>query len=142
MMKKKSILIMIAVITLSTVTVISAASIYSLNFTMTANVAQVGAVTVTIDGTTYNDGNQLAINWGTVTAGQYTKAVQIHNNVNAPVTPNIVTTNIPSGWTLTLSSTNAVPAGATTNVNIILTVPSSPSAGSYGWTAQFTASTA
>ncbi len=143
-MTKKSISIIAAVIALSAIMVISAATVYTLNFTsMTANVPYLGDITITIGSTTYSNGQSLPLDWGTVNVGINTMSITIHNLSIAPVTPAIVSGGLPSGWQLTLSSTAAISAGQSSTINIVLTVPSGVAMGSYGpWTAMITASTA
>jgi hypothetical protein len=139
---KKSISLIIAVAALSAIMVISAATVYTFNTTNQATVPISGTVTVTIGSTTYNDGQTLPIDWGVVSIGQNTKQITINSIVNTPVTPAITSSNLPSGWTLTLSNTNPISAGASVTMNIVLTVPSGALATSYNWNAQITASTA
>ncbi len=134
-MRKKSLLILATVVALSAIMVISATTIYSLNFNMNANIAPSGTVTITIGSTDYTNGQTLDINWTTVNVGANNQAITIHNNVNTPVTPSIVGTGLPSGWTLTLSDNSAISAFGTTTINIVLTVPSNQAAGPYSWTA-------
>ena len=140
-MKKKGLLILATVVALSSVMIVSAASYLTLTLNMNATVAESGTVTVTIDGTTYNTGQSLSINWGTVTPGQqYTHSITIHNNVNNAVTPAVATTGLPSGWTLALSSNAAIPATSDATLNLVLTVSSTAPAGSTpAWTATLTA---
>ena len=140
-MKKKSLLILSTVVALSAIMVISAALTYTLNFNMNANVLESGAVTITIGGTTYNNNDNLAINWTTVTPGQqYTKTMTITSTVNNAVTPTLTPTGLPSGWTLTLSDTSAIPAKGTVTRDLVLTVPSDALASSPSWTAVLTVS--
>jgi len=135
-LRKKSLLILLTVVALSAIMLISAATIYTLNFTtMTANVAQSGTVTVTVNTQNYTNGQSLTFDWGTVAIGQNTLSIIIYNNVNAPVTPSITPTNLPSGWTLTLSDTSAISAYGTVTRSLELTVPSNPTAGDYSWSA-------
>lgn len=139
-MRKRSFLIIGSVMALSSILLISAALIFTLNFNMNATVAETGAVTVTIGSTTYNNGETLSIDWGTVTPGQtYSNVVTIHNNVNKAVTPAITPTNLPSGWTLTLNDTSSIPAKSDSVRSIVLTVPSNALASSPSWTATLTA---
>jgi hypothetical protein len=140
-LRSKHYLILVSVIALSAIMLISAAYLYTLSFSMTANVAEAGTVTVTIDSTTYNSGDSLNLAWGTVVPGQqYTKAITINNNVNNAVTPSIVATGLPSGWTLTLSDTSAIAAKGTATRNVTLSVPSNAVSGSSSWTASLTVS--
>lgn len=140
-MRKKSLLILSTVVAFSAIMVISAALTYTLNFNMTANVAESGTVTITIGSTNYTNGQSLDINWGSVSPGsQYTKAITIHNNVNNAVTPSIVATGLPSGWTLTLSDNSSVAAGGSVTRDLVLNVPSNAVAGNPGWTAVLTVS--
>lgn len=140
-MKKKSLLIISIIVALSALTIISAAITYTLNFNMSANVAEGGTVTITIGSTDYTNGQSLTNNWGTVTPGQqYTQAITIHNNVNNAVTPSIVATGLPTGWTLTLSDTSAISAYGTVSRNLVLNVPSNALASSPSWTAVLTVS--
>lgn len=135
-MSKKSLLILVSVVVLSTIMVISAAYTYQIGFEMRANVAESGAVTVTIDSTTYNTGQSLDIDWGSVSpGGTYNKQITIHNGVNNAVTPSLSITNLPASWSLTLSSNAAIPANSDSTITIILTVPSGAVAGSSSWTA-------
>ena len=140
-MRKKSLLIIATVVALSAVMLVSALSYLTFTFNMNATVVEGGTVTVTIGSTTYNTGQSLALNWGTVTPGQqYTQAITIHNDVNNAVTPSIATTSLPSGWTLALSSTAAIPANSDAALNLVLTVSSTAPAGSTpAWTATLTA---
>lgn len=141
-MRKRSFLIIGSVIALSSIMLISAALLYTLNFNMNTTVAESGSVTVTIDSTTYTNGQSLSINWSSVTPGQqYNKAITIHNGVNNAVTPALGTTGLPSGWSLTLSDTSSIPANSEVTRNIVLTVPSGALAGTSSWTAKLTAST-
>jgi hypothetical protein len=141
-LRKKSIWIISAVIALSAILLISAATIFTLNFSMNATVGQTGAVTVTIDSTVYNNGESLSINWSTVTPGEtYSKDVIIHNGVNNVVTPALGSTGLPSGWTLTLNDTSTVAANSDAARSIVLTVPAGALAGAQSWSATFTAST-
>jgi hypothetical protein len=140
-LKKKSILILSFVVALSALMVISAAITYTLSFNMSANVAESGTVTITIGSTDYTNGQSLNINWGTVTPGQQsTQAITIHNNVNNAVTPSIVATGLPTGWTLTLSDTSAISAFGTVSRNLVLSVPSNALASNPSWTAVLTVS--
>jgi hypothetical protein len=140
-LRRKSLFFLAPVIALCVIMAISAAYSYSLNFNMNANVAETGSVSVTIDSTNYTSNQTLAIDWGNVTPGQqYTKAITITNDVNAPVTPNIVTSGLPSGWTLTLSDPGAIAANSAANRNIVLTTSSTATAGSSSWTATLTVS--
>lgn len=134
-MQKKSLLILATVVALSAIMVISAATIYSLNFTMNANVAQAGTVTITVNNTNYTNGQALTLDWGTVTSGQNTVSIKIYNNVNAPVTPSIGTTNLPTDWTLNLSDVSSIPANGVVTRTLVLTVPANPTAGPYTWSA-------
>ena len=141
-MKRKSLLILSFVVALSALMVISAAITYTLNFNMSANVAESGTVTITIGSTDYTNGQSLNINWGTVTPGQPSnQAITIHNNVNNAVTPSIVATGLPTGWTLTLSDTSAISAFGTVTRNIVLNVPSNALASNPSWTAVLTVTT-
>lgn len=122
--------------------VISAAITYNMSVTMNANVAEVGSVTATVDSTTYNTGDSLSINWGTITPGQtYTKTVTIHNGANIAVTPNLTNT-LPSTYgTISLSSTSSIPMYSDATVNIVFQVAATAPAGAIpGWTAAFSAS--
>jgi hypothetical protein len=138
-LKKKTLLIISLIAALSTVMIISAAVTYNLSFNMSANVAEQGTVTVTIGSTDYTNGQSLNINWGTVTPGQqYTQAITIHNNVNNAVTPSIVATGLPTGWTLTLDDTGAISAFGTVSRNLVLNIPSNALVSSPSWTAVLT----
>lgn len=141
-MRKKLILAAITIVALSAVMVISAAITYNLTTNMNANIAEVGSVTVTVDSTTYNTGDALSINWGTVTPGQtYTKAVTIHNGANIAVTPSLTSTLPATYGTITLSSTSTVPLYSDSTVNIVFQVAATAPAGAVpGWTAAFSAS--
>ena len=133
-MKKKSLLIL-SVIAISAVLLVSAASYLSFTFNMTATVGESGAVTVTVDGTTYSDGQNMNLNWGTVTAGDNSHTVTITSTVNKAVTPSISAPGLPSGWSLNLNDTSAIPAFGTVTRSLVLTVPTNPTAGSYSWSA-------
>jgi len=110
---------------------------------MYANVPASGTVTVTIGTTTYNDGETLTnFAWGDVHSGDNTQQVTITNNRNEAVTPSIAATGLPTGWTLTLSSTASIPAGQSATVNMVLNVPTNPAAGSYSWSAVLNAASA
>jgi hypothetical protein len=138
-LKKKTLLIISLIAALSTVMIISAAVTYNLSFNMSANVAEQGTVTVTIGSTDYTNGQSLNINWGTVTPGQqYTQAITIQNNVNNVVTPSIVATGLPTGWTLTLNDTSALSAFGTVSRNLVLNIPSNALVSSPSWTAVLT----
>jgi hypothetical protein len=139
--RKKSLLIIVTVMALSAVMVISAASLFSFNVNMNANVLEAGAVTVTVDSTTYNTGESFAVNWGDVQPGQtYTKSVTIHNNVNAVVTPSITSTLSSAYGTITLSSLTPIAANTDATVNIVFTVSSTAPAGTISaWTAALSA---
>ncbi len=143
-MKRRSLLIISAVIALSAIMLISAAAIFSLNFDMNATVPPTGAVTVTIGSTTYSDDESLSIDWGTVTPGTpMTTTVIINNGANYPVTPAIEATGLPtapSGWSLTLNDTSTIPAYTNVTRDIVLTVPIGALAGTPSWTAKLTAS--
>lgn len=127
---------------LSAVMVISAASLFTFNVNMNANVTT-GVVTITYDGTTYNSGDSFSINWTTVDPGQtYTRAVTIHNGVSAPVTPSITSTLSSTYGTITLSSTTPIAIGADATVNIVFTVSGTAPAGVVpAWTATLSATT-
>jgi hypothetical protein len=138
-MKKKNLLIITLILALSSLMIISAAVTYTLNFNMSANVAEAGTVTITIGSTDYTNGQSLNINWGTVNAGQqYTQAITIRNNVNNAVTPSIVATGLPAGWTLTLNDTSAISAFGTVSRNLVLNVPSNALVSNPSWTAVLT----
>jgi hypothetical protein len=135
-MRKKRLFTILSVVALTVIALVSAAVLYTtLTFNMNATVAEAETVRIIIDGTTYTDGQQLNINWGTVSAGQYTKAITITSTVNVPVTPSVSTVNLPSGWTLTLSDTSPIPAHGSVTRNLVLTVPSNPAVGNPSWTA-------
>jgi hypothetical protein len=140
-LKKKSLLILATVAALSAIMLVSAVSYLTFTFNMNANVTEGGTVTVTIGSTTYNTGQSLSVDWGSVTPGQVkTQAITIHNNVNAPVTPSIAATGLPSGWSLALSSTAAIPAFSDAPMNLVLTVSSTAPAGPVtAWTATLSA---
>ncbi len=140
--RKKSFFIIVAVMALSAVMVISAASLFTLNSNMTATVNEKGIVTVTIDSTTYTDGESFDIAWGPVDPGQtYTKQITIHNNVNTPVTPSIISDLSATYGTITLSNTDSIAAGGDVDVNIEFTVSSTAPAGAIpAWTATLIAS--
>jgi hypothetical protein len=138
-LKKKSLLIL-SVIGLSLVMLVSAASYLSFTFNMNATVAEAGAVTITVDSTTYTTGQSMSFNWGTVTVGENTHTVTITSTVNKAVTPSISAPGIPSGWTLGLNDTSAIPAFGTVVRDLVLTVPSNPTAGSFSWSSVLTVS--
>jgi hypothetical protein len=140
-LKRKSLLILATVAVLSAIMLVSAVSYLTFTFNMNATVGEGGTVTVTIGSNTYNTGQSLAIDWGTVAPGQtYNQAITIHNNVNAPVTPSIATTGLPSGWTIGLSSNTAIPANSDATMNVVLTVASNaPSGPVSAWTATLSA---
>ena len=140
-MRKKSFLILATVVTLSAVMLVSAVSYLTFTFNMNATVVEGGTVTVTIGSTTYTTGQSLSIDWGSVTPGQVkTQAIIIHNNVNAPVTPSIANTGLPSGWSLAISNTTAIPAFSDSTMNVVLTVSSTASAGAVpAWTSTLSA---
>ncbi len=141
-MKRKSLLIVASALVLSAVMVISAASLFTLDFNMSANVEEAGAVTVTVDSTVYTNGQSLSIDWGNVVSGEYTKDITITNNVNKAVTPSLSTTGLPGGWTLTLSDTSAISAFGEVTRTLVLNVPSSQVADSYSWSATLDVATA
>lgn len=135
-LKKKSLLIIAAVISLSAVMLISAATIYtSLTLNMSANVLEAGSVTITINNVNYTNTQSLAVGFGSIGAGTNEVAIKIYNNVNTAVTPSITPTGLPTGWTLTLSDTSSIPVNGVVTRSLVLTVPSSPTAGSYSWSA-------
>jgi hypothetical protein len=135
-LRKKSLLILSVVVALSAVMLISAATIYtSLTLNMTANIAEAGTVTITLNNVNYTNTQTLPVAWGTVVAGANNYEVKIYNNVNAAVTPVITPTGLPTGWTLTLSDNSAIAPNGVVTRNLVLTVPSNPTAGSYSWSA-------
>jgi flagellar basal body-associated protein FliL len=79
-LRKKSLLIIFSVVALSAIMVISAATIYTFNFSMNAKVDETGTVTITVGGVTYNNNDQLTVDWSSVTPGLNTYQVTIHNN--------------------------------------------------------------
>jgi len=141
--KKKGFLLLLSVIALSAVMIISAASYFTMNIGMTANVQEGGTVTVTIDSTTYQSGATLDINWGDIVAGQsYNREITINNQVNTAVTPSISTTGtLPGGSSITLSDTSEIPAFGSRNCNLVLNVGPNPVMGSYTWSAVLSVST-
>jgi hypothetical protein len=136
-LRKKSLLIL-GVIGLSLVLLVSAASYLSFTFNMSATVAEAGAVTITVDSTTYNTGESMSFNWGTVSVGANTHIVTITSTVNKNVTASISAPGIPSGWTLGLNDTSAIPAFGTVTRELVLTVPSNPTAGTFSWSSVLT----
>jgi hypothetical protein len=141
MMRKKRLTIIVSVAVLSVVMLVSAAALYNtLLFRMNATVVESGTVIVVVDGTTYTNGQSLSINWGNVTTGNYTKAINITSTVNTPVTPAIVTTGLPSGWALALSDVSPIPAYGNVTRNLVLTVPSHPLSGTPNWNTTLTVS--
>jgi hypothetical protein len=141
-LKKKLLFAVISILALSAIMVISAAITYNLSTSMNANIAEAGSVTVTVDSTTYNTGDSLSINWGTVTPGQtYTKAVTIHNSANIAITPSLTNT-LPSTYgTISLSSASPIPMYSDATVNIVFQVAATAPAGAVpSWTAAFSAS--
>lgn len=127
---------------LSAIMVISAAVTYNLTFNNSGTVTEQGAITVAYNGNTYNNSDSVSIDWGNIAPGQtYTKAVTIHNDVNAPITPGITSTLSSTYGTITLSSTTPIAANSEATVNVVLTVSSTALAGVIpAWTATFTAS--
>jgi hypothetical protein len=121
--------------------VISAAAVFTFNFNMSADVELAGTVIVEINNVNYTNAQTLNFSWGTVVAGEHTQAIKIYNQVNTAVTPSIQATGLPSGWTLTLSDTSAIPAYGTVTRNMVLTVPSNPIMGSYSWSATLNVAT-
>ncbi|MCW4000975.1 MAG: hypothetical protein NWE93_12120 [Candidatus Bathyarchaeota archaeon] len=141
-MKQKSLVLILGVVALSAIMIISAASVFTMTMPMTANVAQTGAVTVTINSVNYNTGQSLNIDWGNVASGQViTKEITINNQVNTAVTPSISTTDIPAGWTLELSSTSPISAFGSSTCNIVLTVGTNPVMADYSWSATLNVAT-
>jgi uncharacterized membrane protein len=105
---------------------------------MTATVATQGSVAITINGQAYTDGTP--ISWSTVNWGSNTKTIIIQNNANTALTPSIVNTNLPSGWTLTLSLDQAIAAGQSGTGTLTLTVPTSTASGDYLWSSAISVS--
>ena len=135
-LRKKSLLILSAVVALSAIMLISAAAIYTtLTLNMTATVAEAGTVTITINNVNYTNTQTLSVDWGSVVAGANNYQIKIYSNVNTAVTPSVTPTGLPTGWTLTLSDTSAIPANGVVTRNLVLTVPSDPTSGSYSWSA-------
>lgn len=131
-MRKKNIFILIAVCALSAITLVSALTVLSVfTIPMTATVATQGAVTITIGGQAYANNTQIA--WGTVNWGDTVKSITITNNANTALTPTIVNTNLPSGWTLNLSLNQPIAAGDTATGTLTLTVPTNTASGDYSW---------
>ena len=136
-MRKKSLLILL-VIGLSFILLVSAASYLSFTFNMNATISETGSVTITVDETTYTDGQSMTFNWGAVNVGENTHSVTITSTVNKAVTPSISAPDIPSGWSLSLNDTSAIPAFGTVTRSLVLTIPSNPTAGSYSWSSVLT----
>ena len=98
-MRKKNILLLVLVCALSTVTLVSALTVLSVfTIPMTATVATQGSVAITINGQAYTDGTP--IGWGTVYWGTTTESITIQNNANTALTPSIVNTGLPTGWSI------------------------------------------
>lgn len=141
-MKRKSLLLIFSVIALSAIMIVSAALVYTLNSTQDTTVPPIGTVTITIDTVTYTTGQTWDFTWLNPEIGTpNVKAITINNNYNTPITPALVATGLPAGWTLTLSSTDPIANGASVQRNVVLTIPSGTAAGPYSWSAQITAST-
>jgi hypothetical protein len=142
-LNRKSLLLIFSVIALSAIMIVSAALVYTLNSTQQTIVPPLGSVTITIDTTTYNTGQTWDYTWLNPSIGTpNVKSITINNLYNTIVTPAIVATGLPTGWTLTLSSTDPIAAGASVQRDVVLTIPSGTAAGPYSWSAQITASTA
>ena len=140
-MRKKTLLILVSVCALSMVTLISAlTALYTFNVSMTATVASQGSVSILINSGNCTNGAPITLDWGAVQWGDNTKAITIVNNANTALTPGIGTSSLPSGWALTLSLNQAIPAGQNATGTLTLNVPTSTVAGSYSPTATITVS--
>jgi hypothetical protein len=138
-LRRKNILLLVLVCALSTITLVSALTVLSVfTIPMKGTVATQGNVAITIDGQAYTDGTQ--INWNTVNWGTNTKAIVIQNNANTALTPSIVNTNLPSGWTLTLSLNQPIASGDSATGTLTLTVPTSTASGDYSWSSAISVS--
>ena len=140
-MRKKTLLILVSVCALSMVTLISAlTAFYTFSVSMTATVASQGSVSILINSGNYTNGAPITLDWGAVQWGDNTKAITIVNNANTALTPGIGTSSLPSGWALTLSLNQPIPAGQNATGTLTLNVPTSTAAGSYSPTATITVS--
>lgn len=138
-MRKKNIFFLVLVCALSAITLVSALTVLSVfTIPMQATVATQGSVAITINGQAYTDGTP--ISWGTVNWGTTTKAITIQNNANNVLTPSLVNTNLPAGWTLTLSLNQPIAAGDTATGTLTLTVPTTATATDYSWSSAISVS--
>lgn len=107
---------------------LSSAYVYAtITFQQTATVSTTGTVVYTLDGVAFSVG---PIAWGTINPGQtLTKALNISNGRNEPVTPILIST-LPAEWSQTWNLNNTVVA-KNTNVagSLTLTAPSNATAG-------------
>ena len=130
-MRKKLLLILISICALSIGTLISASVLYSFSVTMNSTVAPQGSASILIDSGNYTDGASITLDWGTVLWGANNKTITIVNNANTALTPSITTSSLPTGWTLTLSLNQPIPAGQQAAGTLTLYVPTGTAAASY-----------
>lgn len=140
-MRKKSLLILAMVVALSMTTLIAATIYTTFNVGMTATVPVVvdaTKVTIGIGSSTYHSGDSISLPWGQIQIGTNTQSLTITNNANVALVPAVSSTDLPSGWELSLSlptdQTN-VAAGGSATATLTLTVPSNATAGTYSWSA-------
>jgi len=84
--------------------------------------------------------NGTTIDWGVVAVGTNTKIFWIKNHGNSMVTLSLVSSGLPSGWSISwdYDGTEVAP-NEVRKVTIILTVPSEAIAGTYYWDTWITA---
>lgn len=138
-MKKKNILLLVLVCALSTVTLVSALTVLSVfTIPMTATVATQGSAAITINQQAYTSGTP--INWGTVNWGTTNESITIQNNANTALTPSIVNSGLPTGWSLTLSLNQPIAAGQSATGTLTLTVPNTAASGDNSWSSAISVS--
>lgn len=97
---------------------------------------------VVVAGVTYEPGDDLALNYGSVVVGPNNAAVEIRNVGNVPLTLTAFTTSMPDDYTLTCSIpvNTVIPANDEVSGNFVLTVPEDAEAGTINFTCSLTLS--
>jgi len=137
---KRSLLIVVSVAVLLVMTAFSVSGLDAVSSSVTQSAKNYVTIKIQGDSRVYRNGDQIPLNWGTVSLGSNIKTVTITNNANMKLEGQLSTNQrLPRGWTLTFSLENhPIAAGKSAIGTLTLTVPTNTSPGNYNWKAAIT----